>query len=426
MPLIDPNDRAEVSGYDRAAASRILAEIAAPGVFPSPVTVELPDAARHLTYRLEPLEPAPGSRLTPSQLDYLGRFMAPCTEAEVSTATHRVSWTDSAGVPNIGWCIPAPDGLGPVVPIVAREATLVLWRQLAADPRDLEHAAERLTPDQHRCLAATTTDIDPHEIFRIAVEAASRALVQHALLAGTTSHRTPAGFARAMAASQIYALVGSTWYWELQASTARRGMVPVAFDERPGGRLAYTPSSIELLAAMKANTIATARRVMHQATTTEGLTVREAVARYYLELDEISKQYALLPEGESPRCLGLIVHELPAGPFSALPGLVAAFTDVFCELLDQIGAAPAEGEASRPITDVRERTFHIPDMNCQHCKATITGVLEGLGIEVADVDLVTKRVVAQFADSGQRERAFDAIRSGGYTVVPPEAAAGGT
>ncbi len=425
MPLIDPNDRAEISGYDRVAASRILAEIAAPGVLPSAVTVNLPDAARHLTYRLEPLEPAPGSRLTASQLDYLGRFMAPCTESRITTATHRVSWTDSAGVPNIGWCLPAPDGLGPAVPIVARETTLALWRMLAADPRDLEHAADRLTADQHRCLAATTTDTDPHEIFRIGVEAASRALAQHALLAGTTSHRTPAGFARAMATSQIYALVGSTWYWELQASTARRGMIPVAFDERPGGRLAYTQPSIELLAAMKANTIATARRVMHHATTTEGLTVREAVSRYYLELDEISKQYALLPEGETPRCLGLIVHELPTGPFSALPGLVAAFTDAFCQLVARIEVAPAEGAPPRPITDLRDRTFHIPDMNCQHCKATIIGVLEGLGIEVADVDLVTKRVVAQFVDSGQRERAFDAIRSGGYTVVPPGAAAGG-
>lgn len=421
MPLIDPNDRAEVGGYDRTEASRILAEIAAPGVFPSPLTIDVPDTARHLTYRLDPLEPAPGSRLTASQLDYLGRFMVPCTEADVTTATHRISWTDSAGVPNIGWCIPAPDGLGPMVPIVARETTLALWRQLATDARDLAHAAERLTPAQHRCLAATTTDIDPHEIFRIAVEAAARALVQHALLAGTTSHRTPATFARAMAASQIYALVGSTWYWELQASTARRGMIPVALDERPGGRLAYTQPSIELLAAMKANTIATARRVMLQATTTEGLTVREAVTRYYLDLDEISKQYALLPEGESPRCLGLIVHELPSGSFSALPGLVAAFTDAFCQLVDRIEVGLAEGVPPRPITDVRERTFHIPDMNCQHCKATITGVLEGLGIEVADVDLATKRVVAQFADSGQRERAFDAIRSGGYTVVPPGA-----
>jgi len=426
MPLIDPNDRAEVDGYDRSGASRILAEIAAPGVFPPLPRVDVPDSARHLTYRLDPLEPVPGSRLTASQLDYLGRFMAPCTEADVTTATHRISWTDSEGVPNIGWCIPTPDGLGPSVPIVARETTLALWLLLAADPRDLEHAGQRLTADQHRCLAATTTDIDPHEIFRIGVEAAARALVQHALLAGATSHRTPAAFARAMAASQIYALVGSTWYWELQASTARRGMIPVALDERPGGRLAYTQPSIELLAAMKANTIATARRVMHRATTAEDLTVREAVTRYYLELDEISKQYAQLPEGETPQCLGLIVHELPSGSFSAMPGLVAAFTDVFCRLVDRIEVSPAEGAPPRPITDVRERTFHIPDMNCQHCKATITGVLEGLGIEVADVDLVTKQVVAQFADSGQRERAFDAIRSGGYTVVPPGAAASGT
>lgn len=426
MPSIDPNDRAEVNGYDRTSASRILAEIIAPGLFPSPLTARLADGARHLTYRLEPLEPAHGSRLTASQLDYLRRFMAPCTEDRITTATHRVSWTDSAGVPNIGWCIPAPGGLGPVVPIVARETTLELWQHLAADPRDLERAGQRLTPEEHRCLAATTTDVDPHEILRIGVESASRALVQHALLAGGTSHDTPAGFARAMAASQIYPVIGSSWYWELQASTARRGMIAVTFDERPDGRLAYSQLSFELLAAMKANTIATARQVMHRATTTEGLTVREAVTRYYLELDEISKQYALLGEDETPRCLGLIVHDLPTGPYSAMPDLVAAFTDVFCQLVGQIEVAAAEGTRPQPITEERDRTFHIPDMNCQHCKATITGVLTDLGIEVAEVDLVTKRVVAQFVDSGQRERAFDAIRSGGYTIVPPGAAAGGT
>jgi len=426
MPSIDPNDRAEVNGYDRTSASRILAEIIAPGLFPSPLTVRSAADARHLTYRLEPLEPAPGSRLTASQLDYLRRFMAPCTEDRVTTATHRVSWIDSVGVPNIGWCIPAPGGLGPVVPIVARETTLELWRQLAADPRDLERAGQRLTPEEHRCLAATTTDIDPHEILRIGVESASRALVQHALLAGGTSHDTPAAFARAMAASQIYPVIGSSWYWELQASTARRGMVAVRFDGGRGGRLACSEASFELVAGMKANTIATARQVMDRATTVEGLTIREAVTRYYLELDEISKQYALLGEGESPRCLGLIVHDLPTGPYSAMPDVVAAFTGVFCQLVDQIEVVGADGAPPKPIAEERDRTFHIPDMNCQHCKATITGVLTDLGIEVADIDLVTKRVVAQFVDSGQRERAFDAIRSGGYTVVPPGAAAGGT
>jgi copper chaperone CopZ len=38
-------------------------------------------------------------------------------------------------------------------------------------------------------------------------------------------------------------------------------------------------------------------------------------------------------------------------------------------------------------------------MTCKHCTATITGVLESLDAPVAEIDLVTKRVVAGFGRS---------------------------
>jgi copper chaperone CopZ len=71
------------------------------------------------------------------------------------------------------------------------------------------------------------------------------------------------------------------------------------------------------------------------------------------------------------------------------------------------------------ITDPAERTFRIPDMNCKHCRATITALLESLDAPVTEIDLVSKRVVAGFRTVAAREHAFDAIRDAGYTVVPP-------
>jgi len=58
-------------------------------------------------------------------------------------------------------------------------------------------------------------------------------------------------------------------------------------------------------------------------------------------------------------------------------------------------------------------------MNCKHCRATISGLLESMGSPVAEIDLVTKRIVAGFPTVSARELAFDAIRDAGYTVVPP-------
>jgi copper chaperone CopZ len=77
------------------------------------------------------------------------------------------------------------------------------------------------------------------------------------------------------------------------------------------------------------------------------------------------------------------------------------------------------GDADQQISDPRERRFRVPDMTCQHCRATISGVLESMDIGVEEVDLETKLVVADFRTTSARERAFDAIRDAGYTVVPP-------
>jgi len=342
--------------------------------------------------------------------------MRPCPERLVTSATHRVTWNDSDGVPNVAHC--GPSSLGPVVPIVARETTLALWRVLAAS-RELAARVAALDQGSREVLEATTTDVEPLEIFRIGVEATSRTLVQHAYLAAQTPYRGPAEFARGLRDSGIFAVVASTWYWELQASTFRRGMIPVSLAPGPGGTVRYAPETVAVLRAMKEATITEAHTVMRRAVTEENLTVAGAVQKYYHDLDLVAKQYALLPEGEQPRCLAQMPYTIGAERFSVQPGVVTAFTETFARLLGLVRITRLPGLPEEQITDPEERTFHIPDMNCKHCQATITTLLESLQAPVAEIDLVTKRVVAGFRTVAARERAFDAIRDAGYTVVPP-------
>ena len=141
--------------------------------------------------------------------------------------------------------------------------------------------------------------------------------------------------------------------------------------------------------------------------------------KYYHDLDLVARQYALLPEGEQPRCLAQMTHTIDGQRFSVQPGVIMAYVETFARLIDLIQVTLLPGVPEEEITDPRERTFHIPDMNCKHCRATITTLLESMDAPVAEIDLVTKRVVAGFRTVAARERAFDAIRDSGYTVVPP-------
>ena len=408
-----------VEGYDRVAASRALAGLAFPGLFSSrggAVDAAFLGGPRRISYGATPLAPAPDSHLTSAQQGYLTSYMRPCPAGLVTSATHRVTWNDSEGIPNIAHA--GPSSLGAVVPIVARETTLALWRDLAANDA-LAAAVARLGGDARRALAATTTDQEPIEIFRIGIEATARALIQHAYLADQTPYRSPSQFARGMRDCGIFGVVASTWYWELQASTFRRGMIPVSFVAGPGGTVRYPPEVVTMLRAMKTATIAQARAVMARATGEEGLTVPQAVQKYHHKLDLIAKQYALLGDTEQPRCLGQMVHTINGQRFSVQPGAVETYVETFVRLLDLVAITRIPGSPDEQITDPRERTFHVPDMNCTHCRATITGLLESLDICVAEMDLVTKRIVAGFRTVAARERAFDAIRDAGYTVVPP-------
>ncbi|WP_174186182.1 heavy-metal-associated domain-containing protein [Nocardia barduliensis] len=405
----------DIPRYDRRAASRVLAELAQPGLFTAPAPALPP---HRFEFTCAALGPEPGSHLTYSQRLYLERFMRPCRADQVTSATHRIAWTDSAGIPNTGHF--RADGLGPSMPIAVRETVLALWRRLDADSGFAARAAA-LGPSDHAVLTGTTTDHDPRDIFRVGIEAAGRVLAQHALLAAQTPYRDAAAFARGMSDSGIFAAVATRWFWELQASTYRRGMIPATLVAHPDGTVRYSAETVATLRAMKDATIADAHAVMERATTGEGLTVAEAIAKYHDDLDLISRQYALLPAGVHPACLAATPHQLDSGHYSILPPLVDRFVETFIEIAGHCEVAEVSAELDEAVADraatAEDQVFYVPDMTCKHCVRTIGGVLESMDIRVVEIDLDSKRVVAEFRSPRNRARAFEAIRDGGYNPV---------
>jgi copper chaperone CopZ len=409
--------------YDRRAASRVLAGLAQPRLFTAPVQ---PPEPRRFDFTCAALCLEPSSHLTYSQRLYLERFMRPCRADQVTSATHRIAWTDSDGIPNTGHF--RADGLGPLVPIAMRETVLALWHTLDADSGFAERVSA-LGPREQAVLDGTTTDHDPLDIFRVGIEAAGRALAQHALLARQTPYRSAAEFARGIHDSGLFAAVATRWYWELQASTYRRGMIPVTLVAQPDGTVRYSAETVATLRAMKDATIADAHTVMRRATAIEALSVPDAIAKYHDDLDLISRQYALLPSGTRPGCLAAMPHQLNGEHYSLLPVVVDRFVATFTEIAErceivEVSADLDEATAGRAAT-AEDQVFYVPDMTCKHCVRTIGGVLESMDIRVVDIDLISKRVVAEFRSPRNRARAFEAIRDGGYNPVAeqPETAA---
>ena len=310
--------------YDRAAAARILAEVLP--LADLAAGQQLPAPAR-VVARLTPLVTASGSHLTAAQDDHLRTDLPGCPPELVTSATHRVLWNDSGGAVNVAHC--GPSGLGPLVPVVARETSLVLWRLLAGDDQ-VRAAAENLPASAWATMAATTTDRDPREIFRVGLETTSRALVQHAYLADRTPYRTPAGFAGEMRDSGLFAVVANTWFWGLQSSTYRRGMIPVRLTTGADGTIRYDRETAAVLRTMKTEAMTEARTV------TAG---------------PLARQYALLPAGELPRCLA----NMPTTAGVLLPAVVEAFVETFVRLLELVtvtGDPQPQKEARMGSTDV--------------------------------------------------------------------------
>jgi hypothetical protein len=209
-----------------------------------------------------------------------------------------------------------------------RETVLTLWHALNANSALAEHISALGTREQ-AVLEGTTTDHEPVDIFRVGIEATGRALAQHALLARQTPYRSAAEFAHGIHDSGLSSAVATRWYWELQASSYRRGMIPVTLAAQPDGTVRYTADTVATLRAMKDATIEDAHTVMRRATRAEGLSVEDAIAKYHDDLDLISRQYALLPSNTRPACLAAMPHHLGGGHYTMLPLVVDQFVAIF-------------------------------------------------------------------------------------------------
>jgi copper chaperone CopZ len=172
---------------------------------------------------------------------------------------------------------------------------------------------------------------------------------------------------------------------------------------------------------MKERHLATAREVMRRATGVEGMSVAEAM-RHHHERGEIIGQYALhsaAGDGTPPRCLAAMPHAIDGTRFTVLPLVVDQFVETFLDTLAALTVVPAEPAGTAALAP-EDRVFLVPDMTCTHCIATITRVLGQLEVAVVESSLDSKRFVADFPTLEVRERAFEAIRARGYTIVPAD------
>ncbi|MFC9688817.1 heavy-metal-associated domain-containing protein [Kribbella sp. NPDC056951] len=375
---------------DRSEVARILFELAVPGLLQNAATTV---EEQRIEYREEAVARVLGGQLSAAQLEYVTKAMSPCPPYLVTSAAQRITWRDSRGIVNVAHTGP----LGAVVPVVAREATLELWARLENDA-ELERRTAELPESAIKLLAATTTDRTPTEIFRTGVDAAARTLVQHAFLVAQTPYGDAAELARGLGESGIFDAVATTWYWGLQASTYRRGMIPASLVTF-AGRVRYSVDTVVALRAMKDAQLAHAQDDS-------------------LEPLPSGAQYSQLAPGQRPRCLARNPQVYDEGRMSVLALVADTFVETFVRLLDHIEVVPAVVDHAKPVPDTEAEVFEVPDMTCSHCTRTITKVLGELGVAPPEFDLITKRVVAVFPSAEIRERGFDAIRARGYTVVP--------
>ena len=66
------------------------------------------------------------------------------------------------------------------------------------------------------------------------------------------------------------------------------------------------------------------------------------------------------------------------------------------------------------MTDTATTTLSVPEISCDHCKATIEGAVSGLdGVELVDVDIEKKTVAVR---GGDLDVVIDAIEDVGFDV----------
>ncbi|MET9272058.1 hypothetical protein [Kribbella sp. NPDC003557] len=126
-------------------------------------------------------------------------------------------------------------------------------------------------------------------------------------------------------------------------------MIQVRFVAREDGTVRYAAETVGVLRAMKETAIADARETLRRATVEEGLTVGDAVRKYDVLLGEMSRQYALLPAGEQPRCLA----NMTVDGARLLPAVVGTFVETF------VAAFPSDEVRAQSFEAIRGRGYTV-------------------------------------------------------------------
>jgi len=67
---------------------------------------------------------------------------------------------------------------------------------------------------------------------------------------------------------------------------------------------------------------------------------------------------------------------------------------------------------------MKEVTYDVPDVSCQHCINSITQAAEGLGVQEVEVELTSKRVFLAFDPAKVDEATLkSAIEEEGYQIT---------
>jgi copper chaperone CopZ len=432
--MTDPLDKMppsiELELYDREAAANVLADLtrtAIPadlGAYYEPVPA--------LSYTSRPLAKGEDG-LTTQQRGFLETQMSPEFEKSQVTSADRVMfWKDSVGTTCTGFYAEGDGALGPIIPIAAREVSIVLTRGLQ-NP-DFQAALEALSEQDQAVLNSTTTDKQPVEIFRVGFTAAERAIAQYALLVHETPYATPQEFVNGLVASGVLRQIANRFPWETQTSTPWRQEVVGHLNTLSTDTVRLDIETTRSLSAMKARYTGEAVKIMHQAILGEGLTREEAFAKYHDQLDIAPATYMQLWEGSehydgSPtRCLGAMAIKQPDGSRAESvisfiePKIAETFARVFADLeiseTDSLGLADGvetEMENGRHLT-----TLHAPGISCQHCVNNITHNIlpELMGVELSSVDLDTKVVTVIFdPDKLERSTITNALQANNYLIA---------
>lgn len=410
--------------YNRIELAGVLAELAQPiggqvnNIVSEPQKIE---------FTSQPISVGDDG-LTDSQRAFRDAHM-PGFEAPIASANHSMFWRDSSGLVCTSFYNSSDKGgFGPIVPIAAREASVSLGSVLQS-AAFLERV-DGLTDHDISVLEGTTTDVEPGEIFRVALEASQRQLAIFAISRCNPEWEidNPQDFIDVIQRSNIMTAAARNYPWELQSSSTWRAMSPGVLERTPEGLVRFDAPTILSLTGLKKHIISRSIETMKRAVEEKGLTPQEAVDKYHRDLDEVPETYMRLwqPGESGGRKITVCPATMKPGDradMSAFSQLVPLHLDLTRAFIGTIDIKEKEAMDGTVITELLNNgqlatTLHVPGISCQHCKHNIQNlILPTIGLENIDVDVEAKTVRFPHDNSEAVRRAIAVLEDNNYRVA---------